>query len=268
MKIRNDSEYAITRDSPLPLYYQIANVMRARIDAHEWGVNDRLPSEAALASSFGVSTATMRQALSMLEDQGRLIRRQGVGTLVAPEQPVPDRVRITIPLGAVSEPVARLTVRSLGMDDVRPPGDIALLLGLADSEKCTRIRRVRSSTRGPITYATTYMPVWLGSKLTQRDLNKSLMVDIVESKGIRISGAVQTIEASLADADSAAVLRVPIGAPILLVRRLYESEAGGYAFVAINMHPSHEIRYELRLSRTGSAPGAAWDMISGSSDGR
>lgn len=241
----------VERDSPMPLYYQIVNVLRSRIDTGEWAPGDKLPSEAQLASSFGVSTVTMRQALGVLERQGRLTRRQGIGTFVKETEDLPDRVRLTVPLELIAEPVAGLDVRALSIDRVVPPADIRTVLGLSPGETCVQVRRLRSSTRGPVTYATSYMPVWLAGDLELDDLHQSMMIDIMEKRGVHITGAVQTIEAALAEPDTAAVLNVPVGAPILLVRRMYELDDGQIGFIALNRHPSHEIRYELRLTRAG-----------------
>ncbi|WP_213450410.1 GntR family transcriptional regulator [Rhizomonospora bruguierae] len=249
----------LARDNPMPLYYQIANVLRSRIDTGEWVVGDRLPSEAQLAASFKVSVVTMRQALSLLEQQGRLSRQQGKGTFVTATEEPTDRVRITVPLELVSEAVAGLDVRALGVTEVVPPTDIRTTLGLEPGEPCVQVRRVRSGTRGPITFATSYLPRWLGEGLTMADLQQSMMIDILEKRGVHFHGAIQTIEAALAEPDTAAVLSVPVGAPILLVRRIYELEDGRVGYVALNRHPSHEIRYELRLSR-GEADGGRWAL--------
>ncbi|MCL4490203.1 MAG: GntR family transcriptional regulator [Chloroflexi bacterium] len=46
--------------------------------------NGALPSEAELSQRFDVSRATIREALSLLEQRGTVIRRHGVGTFVAP----------------------------------------------------------------------------------------------------------------------------------------------------------------------------------------
>jgi GntR family transcriptional regulator len=246
----------VERDSPMPLYYQIANVLRSRIDIGEWAAGDKLPSEAQLASSFGVSTVTMRQALGVLERQGRLVRRQGSGTFVKQTEERSDRVRLTVPLELIAKPVAGLDVRALSVERVVPPADIRAVLGLGAGEVCVQVRRLRSSPRGPVTYATSYLPAWLAGDLALDDLHQSMMIDIMEKRGVRITGAVQTIEAALAEPDTAAVLN---GAPILLVRRMYELEDGQIGFVALNRHPSHEIRYELRLTRAGEQDGR-WSL--------
>lgn len=75
----------------IPLAHQVVNEILAGIEAgnlaREGGL---LPSEAELAQHFDVSRATVREALSRLEQRGLVIRRHGVGTFVALQKPVLD----------------------------------------------------------------------------------------------------------------------------------------------------------------------------------
>lgn len=65
-----------------PLYARVERELRARIAAGEWPPGAALPTEPALARRFGVSQGTLRRALSGLEAQRLIARRQGAGTYV------------------------------------------------------------------------------------------------------------------------------------------------------------------------------------------
>jgi GntR family transcriptional regulator len=71
-------------DRPSHLYQQTAQSLAAIIDTLQPG--DNLPSEPKLARKLGVSRATLREAMRIFENQGRIIRRQGIGTFVS--QPI------------------------------------------------------------------------------------------------------------------------------------------------------------------------------------
>lgn len=60
----------------------MANALRARLRSGEWDHDGRLPTEAQLCREFGVSRVTARQAVKLLESQGLVETRQGVGTLI------------------------------------------------------------------------------------------------------------------------------------------------------------------------------------------
>ncbi len=67
----------------LPIYIQIHNDIKRKIEADKWKIGDRIPSERELSTEFGVSRMTLRQAIQTLVDEGILERRVGSGTFVA-----------------------------------------------------------------------------------------------------------------------------------------------------------------------------------------
>lgn len=64
------------------LYLQIADKLRALIDEPDFASNGRLPSERALAARLGVSRPSVREALVVLELEGRVEIRMGSGVYV------------------------------------------------------------------------------------------------------------------------------------------------------------------------------------------
>lgn len=65
-----------------PLYMEIAKELRKRISSGVYAPGEQLPSEPELASQFGVSRGTLREALSVLEKEGVIRRRHGIGSFV------------------------------------------------------------------------------------------------------------------------------------------------------------------------------------------
>ncbi|MDE2297079.1 MAG: GntR family transcriptional regulator, partial [Burkholderiales bacterium] len=66
-----------------PLYQQIKALITRALQDGEWKPGDIIPSEAELASRFGVSQGTVRKAIDELAAENLLIRRQGRGTFVS-----------------------------------------------------------------------------------------------------------------------------------------------------------------------------------------
>ena len=67
----------------LPAYMKIHDQIKKDIDNHRWAIGERLPSERDLAEQFDVSRMTLRQAVSLLVEEGVLERRVGSGTFVS-----------------------------------------------------------------------------------------------------------------------------------------------------------------------------------------
>lgn len=77
--------WTAARVKPRPsLAEQVQSDLRAAVRAGAFGPGGQLPSEPALSKQLGVSRPTIRQALSLLEQEGLVTRRQGMGTFVQP----------------------------------------------------------------------------------------------------------------------------------------------------------------------------------------
>lgn len=76
----------------VPLYLQVAQLIRQRIMSGEWQTGDTLPGEHALTARYGVSYSTIRSAIAVLRTEELVMTRRGVGSVVAS---VPPRITIT-----------------------------------------------------------------------------------------------------------------------------------------------------------------------------
>src|SRR4051812_31968798 len=80
-------EPPIDRDSPVPFYFQLAEVLEGEIRSGRWEPGARLASEPELSEHYGISRTTVRQALARLAQRGLIARRKGQGTFVEGGQP-------------------------------------------------------------------------------------------------------------------------------------------------------------------------------------
>lgn len=69
--------------SPIPLYFQLQEILRGKILAGEYCPGDLIPSEKELQEKFSVSRITVRNAINGLVFEDLLIKKQGHGTIVA-----------------------------------------------------------------------------------------------------------------------------------------------------------------------------------------
>lgn len=74
----------LRRTSPIPLYFQLAEILKERIEAGHWPAGGRFPSERELAEEFRISRTVIRPALDLLASDGQLVRIKGRGTFVTP----------------------------------------------------------------------------------------------------------------------------------------------------------------------------------------
>ncbi len=90
----------INRNSPIPIYYQLKQLLKAQIESGELRPGDRVPTEQELCRRYQISRAPVRQALAGLVREGYIYRRAGQGTFVTQRLPEPARQRVILTLFA------------------------------------------------------------------------------------------------------------------------------------------------------------------------
>lgn len=185
-------------------------------------VGDRLPTEVELSAAYGVSRETLRQALEPLTAEGLIVRTRGRGSVVAPRPAAMERKRLTGMTEDLVELGLKTHARTL-RQGIQPADDeIVASLGLATGEQVVCIDRLRYFEGTELSLHTAYLPLDVGSQVLQHDLNHTSIV-IVLRKNLRyvLQEDQQIVEADVADLTLAEALRCQLGAPILIVRRLY-----------------------------------------------
>jgi GntR family transcriptional regulator len=216
----------IDTSAAMPLYHQVAGVLRQRIEDGTYPVGAQLQPEDELAAEFGVSRATLRQALAELVMEGMVVRRQGRGTFVEPRNEKVLQQRYRGSLGDLIRESHRARFRDLEiLHDETLPGYVSEVLRL-DEPKGTIVRRTRTMDGEPFAYTATYLPPHLGRKLTKQSLRRKALMEVLIDDGTVLASATQSVRAQLADMDMCGKLDVEIGAAVLYVERLVNDDEG------------------------------------------
>lgn len=200
-----------------PKYWHLRTVLNDALDS-EFEVGEILPNERDLAARFGVARATLRQALEQLELEGRLQRRRGVGTTVAPP-------RMGVPVGpaAGAWPAAgQDSWTAVGCVEAAPPAPVADLLGTAADETVHTVRRERVMRGQPVATELLYVPPVsvpaLPGRLTPAEHASAVLREL---HALELEGEDRAVELGSARAEDAKRLdRLP-GAPVLVVTTRY-----------------------------------------------
>jgi multiple sugar transport system substrate-binding protein len=83
--------FEIDKSVPIPLYYQLKEMIKKKIESGEFKPGDRLPTEQELCEMFSISRTPVRQALTELTHEGILYRRPGLGTFISDFSLSPSR---------------------------------------------------------------------------------------------------------------------------------------------------------------------------------
>jgi GntR family transcriptional regulator len=143
-----------------PLYLKVRESIVEAITNGQLHSGDRLPGESRLALQMGVSRATLREALRVMEEEGYVIRRHGIGTFVAK----PSGIVVTSgieELFGISE-----NIRQMGLvpgssfwqvDKIKANFLVAEKLQIQDENLITQIIRVRTANQRPVVYCEDYL---------------------------------------------------------------------------------------------------------------
>lgn len=220
----------LARDSSMPLYQQLENILYARIERGEWAPNQRIPSENELNRMFGLSRMTVRGVLNKLAADGLLIRVPGKGTYVAPSKistvsPAYKGVREQL------ESMGYATAtRLISLELTSPSPAVREHLGLDESAEVFAIVRLRSVGDEPISLHRSYVPAALAPGLDDRDVvDEQLCVILEDAYGLPMRRVDEQLEAIAAEPRDAQVLGVKRGAPLLKLTDVI-SDAEGRRF--------------------------------------
>jgi len=242
---------AINRDAPVPLYVQVKDSLRERIESGVWKPGDRIPGESDLCQIFDVSRTVVLQALKELSFEGLIVRRQGKGTFVA--EPKIGESLVQKLTGFYQDMVDRgLTPVTQVLRQARSPSSpkVAARLGLRPGEEVIEIERLRFVEGDPIVLVTTYLPYGLCPQLLQAELSRqSLYVFLERNCGLAIARGRRTIEAVSAGSREAELLRTEAGAPLIrLVSVSYLGDGTPLEYYEA-LHRGDRSRFEVELVR-------------------
>ncbi|ANW21264.1 GntR family transcriptional regulator [Streptomyces clavuligerus] len=206
---------------PEPKYWHLKTVIGEALDS-DFSVGEILPNERDLAARFGVARATLRQALEQLELEGRLQRRRGVGTTVAP-----PRMGVEVSTTQQAWPgSAQDAWQSFDCAKAVPPAAVARLLGTVAEEETYTLRRLRVTHGQPVAAEQLYVPAASVPELSAIDAppgTARARAVLRELQRLELEGQDRAVELGSARADDAKELdRLP-GAPVLLVTTRYFS---------------------------------------------
>jgi GntR family transcriptional regulator len=211
---------SIERESPIPFYFQLSELLEQEILSGRWGPGFRLPSEPDLCDHFGLSRTTIRQALARLEQEGLISRRKGQGTFVAESRPRSWLLQSSG--GFFQEEVERegrlvtsVVLRSLTRGPL--PVWATAALGLGGAEGAT-LERVRSVDGLVAMYNVNHLPPGIAELvLPLDDPDESLYRRLKERAGIEAAGGRRVLEAVRAEERLARLLEVSLGAPLVFI---------------------------------------------------
>jgi GntR family transcriptional regulator len=236
--------------APIPLYYRLREVLRARIISGELSVGQLFPTEQELSERYAVSRTTVREAILGLVREGLLARKQGKGTFVSTPKMERNLAALTDFIEEMEAWGLRPETRTLSTEVVALEGREAELLALPEGTRADRIVRLRLGNDEPFSLETNVFPHDLGLRLTPESLDKVGYYPLLEERyGIHLAGAEQTIEARPATAEEAQLLQVQRRATVVVLERVSTDPSGRKIELVRGVYRADRFRYRVQLTR-------------------
>ncbi|RSK26749.1 GntR family transcriptional regulator [Bacillus sp. HMF5848] len=240
----------INKKSPLPIYYQLEELIKQQIENGELTPGTMLPSERELSDIYNISRMTVRQAITNLVNQGFLYREQGRGTFVIEKKFEQD----LLGLSSFSEQMLQRGLKPgsilLSFKTLHVSEDICAKLQINTENEVHRIERVRLANEQPIALETTYIPAALLPQLSEQVLQDSLYKYVEAQLNQSIHFARQTLEAVIATDFEIKHLQLAKSDPILLIERIAYLDDGTPFEVTKSAFRADKYKFTIDIKRT------------------
>ncbi len=208
------------RDGDRPLYAQVRERLIERIRSGEWKPGQLIANEFEIAAEFGVSQGTARKAIGDLALEGLVVRRQGRGTFVVEHTPAHVLFRffnLFDAAGAAVIPDSRNTTANLAPAS----REECEALALDERARVIRIARVRTRDSAPFITEAIALPEALFPGLAEQTQMPNTLYDLFQKVyGVLVTRTDDRLSAVAADAETAAVLGIEAGTPLLRIARI------------------------------------------------
>lgn len=177
------------------LYLQVIDRLKSDIEKGVFHENEKLPSEFELSKSLGVSRATLREALRLLEEENVIVRRHGVGTFVNPKPLFTSGIEH---LSSISSMIENAGMKPgtvfINATEEKPTEDDVNKFQSDNDDNVIKIERVRTADGEPVVYCIDKVPASYLPKQFISNQDVSIFSALEKSGAIRVAYAITYID--------------------------------------------------------------------------
>ena len=232
--------------SRIPLYIQVAAVMRQRIERQQWRPGEKISTLAELEQEFEVARVTVRQAVDILRQEGLLHCHQGRGTFVA-EKPLSRHwLELATDWAILIDSIKDNVPKRIKVD--RPPASPKLHEGegmLAPEYRF--IPSLQYKDGEPYGIVNVHLARAVFDRDPEAFLTRPALAALASFADIEVRHAYQTIVIGGASVQTADLLKIALGAPTAECRCVVIDESGIAIYVADITYRSEVVRLHIDL---------------------
>lgn len=203
-----------------PVYIQIHNELRKSIEDGKWKVGSKIPAERELATQFGVSRMTLRQAIQTLVDEGVLERRVGSGTFVASSKVQEKMAGVTSFTDLMQAAGKKPSSKTVSYHLTIPSESEIEKLKLDEGQQVLRMERVRYGNNVPLCYEVATIPANLIKDFSKAEITSSFYHTLESKANLHPGHATQRVSAANANERIAELLKIRRGDALLRMTQI------------------------------------------------
>lgn len=236
----------IFSDTPVPKYFQLADLFRQRIARGEWPDKHRLPTLEALAVEFAVARVTVRQAIEVLAREGLVSPQQGRGTFVSGVPRKECFISVVTTLDELVRNYEDTQPTIVNMDESVNTLPITPEEGKTAAQY-TYMRRVHMRDGRAYCVISLYLDERIFHRAPLEFRTKAVIPLLHNMSDVHIDVAHQVLTIGTADMEIAQMLEISVGSPVAEVRRIFKDPQGTVIYLANVTYRGDAIRIEMDL---------------------
>lgn len=236
-----------TDGTGMPLYVQLHSLMIKRLEAGDWAKGQQLPTLEELMAEYGVSRATVREAMTRLEREGIVSRSRGRGTHVTKDL---TQERWLLMPNTWDELVVHIDTLHAGIKETRSGfGKLARTDHRGElAEEYWLSQRVNQlETGAPYSVSDISLAREIFDTNPEGYGSKPVLPLLASDSRVKLAEAYQSLTISTADLQAAHWLGLEVGAPVAQVRREAIDANGKLIYLAEIVYPARYLRIDSRL---------------------
>jgi len=232
---------------PTPRYLRLATLYRQRIQKGAWQPNEYLPTIEQLMQEFHVARVTVRQALSLLVNEGLLRSGRGKGIEVIGTIDRPKYLKLETSLTEMAA-VYKNDKPSLTLIDEKEKSPIYLHSedGIAAPEY-RHLRRVHTRDRKPYCVISIYLSEEIFQMAPTRFRTETVIPVLIDLKKVAIKSAKQSLKITSVDLEISSLLKIPVNSPAAEVRRIIQGKNNTVLYLGEITYRADFINFEMDL---------------------
>jgi len=239
--------------SPIPLYYQLRNVLEERIDNGTYKPGEKIPSENALCGEFGISRTTVRQAINDLVISNRLERTQGRGTFVTDPWLKKPLYKISGFTSDINDMGQKPFSKTLEKTIILPPTEVKEALHMKEKEVVIFLKRLRFIGELVVGLDDCYYPFNRFSGFMEEDFEKNSLYQLLMTKyGTIPTSSLFRIESILCPPDLCSHLDLTPADPIFFGTEAVSDQNGQVFEFTYQNYRSDRFTFHFEIDKAGA----------------